>query len=77
MVFYFITTNSTVATAGYPPFGLVSISFVPLSLFLTLIGLYHSAFSVANDLQLHRETKKSAIKEIKLLRCIREAEMEQ
>jgi hypothetical protein len=77
VVFYFIAANSTVAAAGYPPFGLVSISFVPLSAFLIVIGLYHSATSVANDSQLRREIKQSIVKETKLLQSIGEAEMEQ
>ena len=42
-----------------------------------MIGLYHSATSVANDSQLRREIKQSIVKETKLLQSIGEAEMEQ
>ena len=37
IVFYFIAVNSTVAAAGILLFGLISISFVPLSAFLLLV----------------------------------------
>lgn len=77
IVFYFTAANSTVAAAGYPPFGLSSISFVPMSAFLILLGLYYSAISVANDSDLRREIKRSVIKETKLLGSMGEAQMEQ
>jgi hypothetical protein len=77
IVFYFIAANSTVAGAGIPPFGLVSISFVPLSAFLILVGLLNSAVSVAQDSELRREIKRSIIKETKLLESLGTAQMQQ
>lgn len=76
IVFYFIAANASVAAAGYPPYGLVSISFVPLSAMLILLGLYHSAISVADDSDLRREIKSSVIKETKLLESIGDAQMQ-
>ena len=67
IVFYFIAANFTVAAAGYPPFGLGSIAFVPISAFLILLGLYYSAISVANDSDMRREIKKSVMQDTKLL----------
>jgi hypothetical protein len=77
VVFYFVAANSTVAAAGYPPFGVVSISFVPLSALLILIGLYHSAISLANDSQLRREIWRSVTEQSKLLQSIAEAQVQQ
>jgi len=70
IVFYFIAANSSVAAAGIPPFGLISISFVPLSAFLLLVGLLNSAVTVAQDSELRREIKRTVIKETKLLDSI-------
>jgi len=77
LVFYFIAANSTVAAAGYPPFGLASISFVPLSAFLILVGLQNSAISIAQDSELRREIKRSVINETRLLENIGTAQMQQ
>jgi hypothetical protein len=77
IVFYFIAANSSVAAAGIPPFGLISISFVPLSAFLLLVGLLNSAITVAQDAELRREIKKTVIKETKLLDSIGTAHMQQ
>jgi hypothetical protein len=76
IVLYFIAANSTVAAAGFPPFGLVSISFVPTAAFLILLGLYHSAISVAHDAKLRREVKTSTINETRLLGSIGTAQMQ-
>jgi hypothetical protein len=77
IVFYFIAANSTVAAAGIPPFGLISISFVPLSAFLLLVGLLNSAVTVAQDSELRREIKRTVIKETKLLDSLGTAQMHQ
>jgi hypothetical protein len=77
IVFYFIAANSSVAAAGIPPFGLISISFVPLSAFLLLIGLLNSAVTVAQDSELRREIKRTVIKETKLLDSIGTAHMQE
>ena len=76
IVIYFVAGNATVAAAGYPPFGLVSVSFVGLSAFLVLQGIYNSAVSVAHDVDLRRSIKKSALKESKLLDSMGKAEIQ-
>jgi hypothetical protein len=77
IVFYFIAANSSVAAAGNPPFGLVSISFVPLAAFLILVGLLNSAVSVAHNSELRREIKRSVIEDTKLLGSIGTAQWQQ
>jgi hypothetical protein len=61
----------------YPPFGLVTISFVGLSSFLVLVGIYSSAISISQDANLRREIRRLAIKESKLMDSIGSAQIEQ
>jgi hypothetical protein len=67
---------ATVSGAGYPPFGLPTVSLVGLFSFLLFTGLYHSAISTAEDSSLRRSIKVSARQQLKLLDSIGTAEME-
>jgi hypothetical protein len=60
----------------YPPFGLVTISFVGLSSYLLLVGIYSSAISISQDANFRREIRHQAIKESKLLHSIGLAQIE-
>jgi hypothetical protein len=62
---------------SYPPFGLATISFMGLSSYLILVGIYSAAVSVSEDIKLRQSIRKIAIKESKLLDSIGSAEMEQ
>ena len=61
----------------YPPFGVISISFLGLSSYLVLIGVYGSAISVSEDSMLRKTIRKLVMKETKLLDSIATAQMEQ
>lgn len=61
----------------YPPFGLVTISFVGLASYLLLLGIYSAAISISQDAKLRREIRHIAIRESKLLDSIGAAQMEQ
>jgi hypothetical protein len=61
----------------YPPFGLVTISFVGLASYLVLLGIYSSAISISQDAKLRREIRRLAIQESKLLDSIGLAQMEE
>jgi hypothetical protein len=61
----------------YPPFGLVTISFMGLTSYLVLVGIYSSAISIAQDAELRQSIRKYAIKESKLLDSIGTAQMQQ
>lgn len=67
---------ATVSGAGYPPFGLASVSLVGPFSFLLFTGLNHSAISTAEDSSLRRSIKISALQQLKLLDSIGTAEME-
>ena len=60
----------------YPPFGLPTICYVGLASYLILIGVYSSALSVANDVQLRRSIRKSVQEDSELLGNIAEAQFE-
>ena len=62
----------------YPPFGLVTISFMGLASYLFYMGIYSASISVSEDSRLRREIRKTAIKEsTRFLDSIGTAEMEQ
>jgi hypothetical protein len=61
----------------YPPFGLVTVSFIGLAPYLLLIGIYSSAISVAEDSSLRRSIRSFAMKESRLLDSIGTAQMEE
>jgi len=58
LIFY-ITGSATAAQTAYPPFGLISISFIGISYYLIYIGLYSSALIVSQDTTLLRSIKNS------------------
>lgn len=67
---------SILITAPYPPFGLATASFMGLSSYFVLVGIYSSAISVSNDIKLRKSIRRLAIKESKLLDSIGTAHME-
>jgi hypothetical protein len=67
----------TLTSTYYPPFGLVTISFVGLSAYLVLLGIYSSAISISQDANLRREIRHLAIRESKLLDSIGLAQIEE
>jgi hypothetical protein len=73
-ILFFVTTLTSIAGVGYPPFGIVNVTLVgPLS-FLILTGLYRSAVSVAEDAKLRRLVRDTTKKELDLLYDIGSAE---
>ena len=66
---------ATVSGAGYPPFGLPTVSLVGPFSFLLFIGLNHSAIATAEDSDLRRSIKASARQELEFLDSIGTAEM--
>jgi hypothetical protein len=67
---------ATVSGAGYPPFGLPTVSLVGPFSFLLFIGLHHSAIAIGEDSDLRRRIKVSAIQQLRLLDSIGTAELE-
>lgn len=62
----------------YPPFGLVTVSFMGIASYLFYMGIFSASISVSEDSRLRREIRKAAIKEsTRFLDSIGTAEMEQ
>ena len=63
-------------TAPYPPFGLATVSFVGVSSYLLMVGIYSSAISVSLDIGLRKAIRKSITEQSNLLHSIGTAQME-
>jgi MFS family permease len=72
-----LAINGSVMLASYPPLGLASVSFVGLSSYLILMGIYSSAISMSGEVKLRQTIRKSAIDESKLLVGIGSGQIEQ
>jgi hypothetical protein len=73
------TSNQAIVllTAPYPPFGLATVSFVGLSSYFILVGIYSSAISVSLDIGLRKSIRKSVEDHSKFLHGIGRAQMDQ
>lgn len=76
-ILLFISPQATLTAASYPPFGIATVSFMGLSSYLVLVGIYSAAVSISQDLRLRDSIKKSALEESKLLFGIGSVQMEQ
>jgi hypothetical protein len=75
-ILFFSAGQSTLAVSPYPPYGFGTMSFFGLSSYLILVGLYCSAISVSEDVELRKHIKKSAQREARFLEGIGSAHME-
>jgi hypothetical protein len=77
-VLLFVSDQAIVLLAvPYPPLGLSSVSFVGLSSYLILTGIYSSAVYISQDSKLRQSIRTIAIRESRLLDSIGTAHMEQ
>jgi uncharacterized membrane protein len=78
LLLLFISNQAVVlVNLTYPPFGLVTVSFMGLSSYLLLLGVYSSAISVSEDSKLRQSIRQVALREPRLLDSIGTAQMEQ
>jgi DNA-directed RNA polymerase subunit F len=74
-MFLLISNNGVlVATVPYPPYGILSVSFIGVASYSILLGIYSSAVAASNDLALRKSIRKSALGEGRLLDSIGVAE---
>jgi len=64
-----------IITGPFPPFGLLSASFMGLSSYLVFFGIYSSAISVSQDSKLRASIRKSVEAEVNFIGNIGSAEM--
>ena len=65
-----------ISLAPYPPFGLITISYIGVASYMVLLGVYSSALSVASDEKLRRTIRKSVEDQPNLLEKIGSAQMQ-
>jgi hypothetical protein len=72
------TSNQIVSliSLDYPPFGTVTIIFLSLGSYISFIGIYASAISVAQDKELRYILKISSARNMSLFNQIGKSEME-
>jgi hypothetical protein len=75
-ILYSSVEIDTLLYAEYPPFNLVTISFMPIGSYLLFVGIFISARRVSEDTYLRRELYKSAQNQMSLFKTIGVAEME-
>jgi hypothetical protein len=75
-ILFFSAGQSILSVTPYPPFGFATMSFFGLSTYLILMGLYCSAFSVSEDIELRKYIKRSVQHEAKFLHSMGTAHME-
>lgn len=76
-VLFYIAGSANAAQAAYPPYGIVSVSFIGLSCYLIYLGLYSSAVTVSQDTTLRVSIRKSLTDQAKFLDSMGSAHMEQ
>jgi hypothetical protein len=64
-------------TPDYPPYGILSLSALPISSFLILIGIYSVAISISKDTSLRRNIVKYLQGDAQFLQSLGNSEMEQ
>lgn len=71
-----ITTSSSIGPSPYPPFGYASVLSTGLSCYLIFIGLYYSAVSISENVNLRKSIRELALDQSRLLDSIGSAHME-
>lgn len=75
-ILYSSININTLLYATYPPFGIITISFMPIGSYLVFTGLTVSATLVSRDKALRKEFYNTAISQLTLLKTIGVSEME-
>jgi hypothetical protein len=75
-VLYGSIETDTLLYATYPPFGVVTASFIPMGAYLVFTGILRSATLVARDSELRKEFYNTAMTQLNLLKTIGVTQME-
>ena len=75
-ILLYLSNHVDVASAPYPPYGIISLSLLPLSTYFVLFGLYSSALSLSQDITLRQQLRSMARNDGNLLSSIGTAQME-
>jgi hypothetical protein len=78
LILFFVSNQALLLTTfSYPPFGLAAVSFVAISSYAILVGMYGTAIEVSHDIQLRKTIRKSALERMGLIDSIGTAYMEE
>ena len=75
-ILLYLSNHVDVNSTPYPPYGIASLSLLPLSTYLVLFGIYSSALSLSQDITLRQKLRSMARNDENLLSSIGTAEME-
>jgi hypothetical protein len=75
-ILLYLSNHVDVTAATYPPFGINSLSLLPLASYFVLFGLYSSALSLSQDITLRQHLRSIAKNDNNLLSSIGTAQME-
>src|SRR5688572_55458 len=75
-ILLYLSNHVDVASAPYPPYGITSLSLLPIATYFVLFGLYSSALSLSQDITLRQRLRTMARNDGNLLSSIGTAEME-
>lgn len=75
IIFFFICANATIVGAGFPPFGIPSIIFLPFASLLFYVGTYYSIIAISNDIRVRKYIKNSAYKELEIMGGLAQSQM--
>lgn len=75
-ILLYVSNRIDVTSATYPPYGINSLSLLPLSVYFVLFGLYSSALSLSQDITLRQHLRSMARNDENLLLSIGTAQME-
>lgn len=75
-ILLYLSNHTDVNSATYPPYGMNSLSLLPLASYFVLFGLYSSALSLSQDITLRQHLRSIAKNDSNLLSSIGTAQME-
>jgi hypothetical protein len=75
-ILLYLSNHVDVTAATYPPYGINSLSLLPLASYFVLFGLYSSALSLSQDITLRQHLRSMARNDENLLSSIGTAQME-
>jgi hypothetical protein len=75
-ILLYLSNRVDVTSATYPPYGINSLSLLPLASYFVLFGLYSSALSLSQDITLRNHLRSMARNDENLLSSIGTAQME-
>jgi len=75
-ILLYLSNRVDVLSATYPPYGINSVSLLPLASYFVLFGLYSSALSLSQDITLRNHLRSMARNDGNLLSSIGTAQME-